>query len=406
MSNDSAAGYARRVLLAVTGLSAQVVTETLYALTVMSDPPWVPTEVHLLTTERGAENARLKLLSHQPGWFHRLTRDYGLPPIRFDAERVHVIHGEEGQSLADIRDDQDNRAAADYVADWVRRLTADDGCAVHASIAGGRKTMGFYLGYAMSLYGRPQDRLSHVLVSPPFESHPEFYYPTPDTHVITTLDRAQDALDTKTARVWLGDIPFVRLRDGVPAALLRGQTKFSETVDALNLVFAAPELVLDLHGRRIRAAGRVITLPPAELALLALFARRAQRSDPPLAAPPKGAGDEQWAAAYLALRREIGGDWADLDAVKRAMRTGMTGEQFSSCKSRLHSKLRAGLGHSVTPYEISDDRRRPRRYQLALAPEQIRFATSEDGFQDAASLPERPKHSVGSKIGHQQGADP
>jgi CRISPR-associated protein (TIGR02584 family) len=32
------------------------------------------------------------------------------------------------------------------------------------SIAGGRKTMGFYAGYALSLYGRAQDRMSHVLV--------------------------------------------------------------------------------------------------------------------------------------------------------------------------------------------------------------------------------------------------
>ena len=30
--------------------------------------------------------------------------------------------------------------------------------------------MGFYLGYALSLYGRTQDRLSHVLVSSPYES--------------------------------------------------------------------------------------------------------------------------------------------------------------------------------------------------------------------------------------------
>jgi CRISPR-associated protein (TIGR02584 family) len=61
----------------------------------------------------------------------------------------------------------------------VRELTADPDCAIHASIAGGRKTMGFYLGYALSLFGRPQDRLSHVLVSSPFESNQNFFYPLP-----------------------------------------------------------------------------------------------------------------------------------------------------------------------------------------------------------------------------------
>ena len=44
--------------------------------------------------------------------------------------------------------------------------------------------MGFYLGYALSLYSRAQDRLSHVLVNSPFESHSEFFYPTPESRVI------------------------------------------------------------------------------------------------------------------------------------------------------------------------------------------------------------------------------
>ncbi|MEF8766961.1 CRISPR-associated ring nuclease [Candidatus Accumulibacter contiguus] len=44
--------------------------------------------------------------------------------------------------------------------------------------------MGFFLGYALSLYGRPQDKLSHVLVSAPFESSLGFYYPTPSSHVL------------------------------------------------------------------------------------------------------------------------------------------------------------------------------------------------------------------------------
>lgn len=65
--------------------------------------------------------------------------------------------------------------AADAIVELVRRCTQDDQTALHVSIAGGRKTMGFFMGYALSLYGRPQDRLSHVLVSAPFESNHDFY---------------------------------------------------------------------------------------------------------------------------------------------------------------------------------------------------------------------------------------
>src|SRR5260221_10737988 len=39
-----------RVLLAVTGLSPQIVTETLYALAVARDPGWIPSEIRLITT--------------------------------------------------------------------------------------------------------------------------------------------------------------------------------------------------------------------------------------------------------------------------------------------------------------------------------------------------------------------
>lgn len=99
------------------------------------------------------------------------------PPIRFDSDYIHVIRGVDGSELDDIVDEAGNHAAADQITRLLRELTRDPGNRLHVSLAGGRKTMGFYIGYALSLYARPQDRLSHVLVNPPFESHPEFFYP-------------------------------------------------------------------------------------------------------------------------------------------------------------------------------------------------------------------------------------
>jgi len=59
--------YLRRILLCASGLSPQIVTETLYALTLPGEIRVVPTEIHLLTTAEGAERARLTLLSDKPG---------------------------------------------------------------------------------------------------------------------------------------------------------------------------------------------------------------------------------------------------------------------------------------------------------------------------------------------------
>ena len=170
--------FPRRILLCVTGLSPQLVTETLYAL-VHSSPPFMPTEIHIATTRTGAESARLNLLSTRPGWFERLRRDYALPEIAFDQSFIHILTDADGEPLDDIRTPEDNVRAADFITDFVRGLTADENCAVHASLAGGRKTMGFFLGSNMSLYGRAQDRMSHVLVQPAYETLPDFYYPTP-----------------------------------------------------------------------------------------------------------------------------------------------------------------------------------------------------------------------------------
>lgn len=80
-----------------------------------------------------------------------------------------------GRELDDSRSLDDNQAIADFIIDEVRALTSDENTQLHASIAGGRKTMTFFLGYAMSLFGRTQDRLSHVLVSEPYENLPDFF---------------------------------------------------------------------------------------------------------------------------------------------------------------------------------------------------------------------------------------
>ncbi len=366
-------GFQRRVLLAVSGLTPQVVTETLYALAADEHAPFVPTEVHLITSAEGARRAELSLLSDDLGWFHRLCADYHLPGVRFDRSHIHTVRGANGRPLDDIRSPQDNQAAADFITAQVRAFTADPACALHASIAGGRKTMGFYLGYALSLYGRAQDRLSHVLVSEPFESSYEFFYPTPYSRVLQTRDG--QLADTATAQVTLADIPFVSLRHGLPTALLAGQASFNETVSAARLALAPPQLVLDLARQRIYAGGRELALPPAELALLAVFARRLKLGLGPIVAPSKGAGDRAWADSYLREYRAITGKLADIEGTERALRDGMDGEYFSVRKSKLERRLMAALGPAAAAYRIDDGGKRPRRYALTLSTDAVRFAS-------------------------------
>jgi len=360
----------RRILLAVTGLSPQVVTETLYVLA--KGEGEVPTEIHLITTAPGRERAELALLSDQPGWFHRLRRDLKLPPIDFSPDHIHCVCDSRGKPLDDIRTVADNERLADLISEKVRSFTADPESSLHASIAGGRKTMGFYLGYALSLYGRPQDRLSHVLVSEPFESSWNFFYPTPYSQVIETRDGA--LADTRNATVTLADIPFVSLRHGLPEKLLTGRARYSETVAAARKALAPPRLVIDLAGQRIRAGDEMVPLPPRELALYSLFARRAAKGQGPLPAPPKDVPDSEWRKWFIQEYKNIRSHQADdIERTEKALQHGMDGDYFSTTKSKLHAALKKALGPAAAPYLIDDGGKRPRQYSLKLPPEAVRF---------------------------------
>jgi CRISPR-associated protein (TIGR02584 family) len=386
--------FPRRVLLAVTGLSPQVVTETVYALTQTLKPAFVPTEIHLMTTAEGAERARLTLLSKEPGWFHRLRRDYNLPEIKFDERFVHVLKAADGTPIVDIRTGAENTCVADSLTDKIRELTTDPNCAVHVSIAGGRKTMGFYAGYALSLLGRPQDRLSHVLVQAPYESNQQFYYPTPYPHVIFTHPPENRPLDAREAEVALADIPFVRLRGGLDERLLKGTATFSKVVAAAQRALDPLRLEIDLDGKCIHAGGQQVRLPPAELAFLSWLASCAKEGRPDVQCPPDGAPDRQYAEEYLCQYAHLGDDLDSATANRLRKEKGMDKTFFEQTKSKLRRKLKEALGpEGMRRYGIVDDGNRPKRYRIAVPAENIRWlgqAPAPDGKLAKSSLPGEP----------------
>ena len=363
----------RRLLLAATGLSPQVVTETVYALAV--GKRWVPDEIRLLTTVEGAERARLSLLGGRRGWLARLREEYGLPVIRFGAEQITTLRGPGGGELGDIRSADENAAAADGLSEAVRRATAERDSEVHVSIAGGRKTMGFYLGYALSLYGREQDCLSHVLVEPPFESHPEFFYPSRSSRIIYTAPPDSRPLDTSKARVTLAEIPFVRLRGTLGERALEQGAGFRALVAAAQSGLG-PRLEFELRRRKVRAGGVELELAPAELAFYALLARRAAADEAVVCCPSEGA-DEELGRGYLAeYRQMVSGD--DGARTERALRRGMDRAFFLQRCSRLEAAIRLALGGRAGGYGVEKCGRRPATgYRLGIERSAIVFVESK-----------------------------
>jgi len=363
--------YPRRVLLAVTGLTPQIVTETLYALAVARTDPWVPTEVRLLTTAEGAERARLALLDSEAGHFHALCRDYGLAGrIAFPPENILAIRDAAGNALADIRTPEDNTLAADALLAEVRALCADENCALHVSIAGGRKTMGFFLGYALSLFGRPQDRLSHVLVNEPFESLRDFYFPPAAPRLLHTHDGRP--IHTADARVMLAEIPFVRLRDGLPREALSHGAPFAALVAAAQEAVDPPALCFDFRSREVHCGSHALRLQPALFAWYAFLAEcRANNLGEEGYVRDADLGPERYLEIYAHV---VGRDHPSLEAARKSMKNGLEPAQFEQKRTKINLALDKALSLAATPYRIKTQGKRPNtRYGIDLPPRRIAF---------------------------------
>ncbi len=364
--------YPRRIFVAVTGLAPQVVTETLYALSVRSHPRFIPTEVRLITTFEGKRRAILSLLHPDSGWFHRLCVDYQLPEITFGAESIHVLEDANGRPLCDIRNLEDNTSAANTITEIVRDITRDPNCAIHVSIAGGRKTMGFYLGYALSLYGREQDRLSHVLVSAPYESNQEFYYPSPKSRVIHTQTLDRQPLDAYDATVTLADIPFVRMRGGLNTHLMEGKVSFSSAVEEAQGILPPVVLVLEPSTRKVRAGGECFAMSPAQFAFYWMLADRAR-----LSRPGVHWTDDRMKQEFLGYRaRIVHHKSGTYERAEQAYTYGLTAENFNPLKAHIKKHLERHLGRRrASPYLIQPmekiDGTKYTRFGLCLPPEAI-----------------------------------
>jgi len=351
--------FARRVLLLVAGLTPQIVTETLYALCVKRKPAFIPTEIHLLTTKEGADRARLMLLGEEPGHLHRFCEDYGLPdlPAAFPEGNIHVVRDPAGRPLSDIVTEEDNAAVADAIMRLVRELSADEDCAIHASVAGGRKTMGVALALAMSLFGRAQDALSHVLVSPPFESHPAFFYPPPRPKVLLVgTPPQQKPVSTEEAEVQLAEIPFLRLSGLLDDALAQGAESWRELISRAQAHIGTPRLVIDTRNGRVLAGGKAVEMPPSALAFLLMMARAAKEGAK-LRCPPDGAPDMAQARLYLQAMDMLGLAGPRHERTRATLSKGMDKSFFERGKNKVNEAFRTALGPGpAAPYLIGRER--------------------------------------------------
>lgn len=263
----------REVLIAVAGLTPQVITETIYALSQKKIPVYID-EIYIITTSTGKKFIVDTLL--KKGILDKLAEEHNLKPIKITDENFIIAKDSSGEEIDDIITEHHNEIIGDIITTTVKGLASDPATRLHCSIAGGRKTMSFYLGVALQLFGRPQDRLYHVLVSPEFESNPDFFYKPKKNKIIEArlLDGTVKRLNTKDAWIELAELPFIRLGEKLNLSAKNFRELVEEGQNEIDRAITHPEISINIGERNIKIKNKTINIQPVQLMVYTAFLRQ------------------------------------------------------------------------------------------------------------------------------------
>lgn len=359
----------KKILFSVLGLSPQILTETLYSL---KNEGRLPDEIYVLTTQRGASLCKKALFHEEGGWFYRFCQDWKVSGIQFNEQNIHTTKDIEGKIIDDIRTDGDNQAIANQIVEFVRHFTQDKNSTLHVSIAGGRKTMGFYAGYALSMYGREHDRLSHVLVSEAFEGHPKFFYPTPQTELIRTLD-GRELLDCKDATVELAYLPFLAMRSVMPESFMETNVSYDDMVKRLQKRVFDKKVLICVDDLSVSIGGENIVLTKVNFAFYYWMLWRIKNGEMAFYQPYESEPVLEYSESFLKLFSSVLNEMDDDDKTRDSMVNGMSFEFVRDRRTNIKSALVRYLGTQNADDFILHYDRKTRLVSPKLKAHQIEF---------------------------------
>jgi len=272
----------KNILLCVAGKTPQIITETLFDLIVQNKTRI--DEIRIITTLEGRDVILQNLLDAETGKFYEFCSDFEIDSdsIKFDETCISLLRTPDGQMLEDIRTPMENEFAGNQICEIVRELCQNEDSVIYASAAGGRKTMGIYLTLAMSLFGRSEDSLSHVLVNADFETNRQFYYPPPNPIMIDSYNpvtKETKKISTETAKIYLAKIPFIRLRGISNENEEFGKARnYIEMVDEAQKVLDIEEqeydLNIDIAELTLEVGEQKVKLTPREFFFYLIFVKK------------------------------------------------------------------------------------------------------------------------------------
>ena len=271
----------KTVLVVGMGTSPAVMTETLWALAHQSEPV-VPDEVVVITTKSGKDALRTAIMSGAPSVWNRLKTALAKEKIAIDGKLVfgdtsiRVIPDADGNEASDLRTGADNLRAADFMLGELRKYTADSATTVLCSIAGGRKTMSALLFSCMSLLGREDDKVYHVLLPTEFEcgTEPPFFFPEPG--VTYTSKKTEKKYRANKVQSELFEVPFVRMRGWYQDKFKGEPPSYKSLISKVQSVappaVVYPEIEIDAWNGWVKVDGKTVAMSKPCFAMLLLLA--------------------------------------------------------------------------------------------------------------------------------------
>lgn len=271
----------KTVLVVGMGTSPAVMTETVWALAHQSEPV-APDEIVVITTKSGKDALRAAIMSGAPSVWNRLKTALAKEKIAIDSKLVfgdtsiRMIPDADGNEASDLRTGADNLRAADFMLGELRKYTADSATTVLCSIAGGRKTMSALLFSCMSLLGREEDKVYHVLLPPEFEcgTEPPFFFPEPG--VTYTSKKTEKKYRANKVQSELFEVPFVRMRGWYQDKFKGEPPSYKSLISKVQSVappaVVYPEIAIDAWNGWVKVNGELASMSKACFAMLLLLA--------------------------------------------------------------------------------------------------------------------------------------
>lgn len=322
----------KNILVCVSGLTPQVVTETLFCLTVKEKTKI--DEVYVITTKRGrdvilgqdeAPNTPKTSLKKE---ISNLCKMYKLKTPVFENNDSHIIIAkEESIELPDVRSDKDNILFPNRAASFFRDITSNPDVKLFCSITGGRKSMSVHIANAFSIFAREGDKLMHVLTKE--ENEFKGFYPV----------NKKEAEDLQ-----LSDIPFVRLRS-LLSNDMKGEKVFNLNFDKiveytqsrLKIMNDTKKLICDIEKRELSYGNNSISLEPIEFLYYFYFIDQKTKGNNKISI--YNITDKDTASAFMKYIEDYYPYYYIRESQKKNWSKGLDAKDFRSKRTKINQKI-------------------------------------------------------------------